>query len=914
MKKFWIRILACALCLCLCPVSGLAAEDAGAATLGASQTEKAPDTSGLCPHHTAHTAECGYTENTPCAYDCKICKVQALIDALPGAAEVTEANTEAIRAQLEAVLTLFRDLTEEEQAQVDLIRCLALQAILDPANTPVPAAGTITVPLDFTNVGSGAGQTPAVGSGYQWSGDALGGYLLELTDFKMELTEYTDSDVAAIKVPLDGELTLRVSGQNSCDLGPCQSVFWTNDSDGGSALTIQGSDKQSSSLEVISDGSIFMAGQDLHIKDVTIKATTNQAGVISKHGNIILESVDLTIDSQGWAAACIGTDHGDVTIQDSTLNLHTGNDGLFIEGDITVIDSDINISARFNAGIVAGYFLDGNYEPGVTPGRTITFSGNSNISIDAASAAYGICVQGKLLLEDPVSITARGSAAAFGIFEGIELKNMAVTEPMDGVITPPAGNSKIHTVRSGETIAASAKLEPVQLTADVSQTSFPYGGGTEITVTSTPELTASVSIYKGEAQVGSGNLGDPVLVDSTRLGIGSHTLTVKLQQNKGNVFKDVAVTVTGVAPVVTAPNASALQKGQKLSESVLTGGSVINPDINQPIEGTWSWKDGTILPTVENSGYTVVFTPADSTYDIIEWTIPVQVQETQVLVENGLTVIPVGLKPLFESIAAIEDELRTRVTAVLSDVGDQIVFCDMRLQYRENGIWVDVDPNNFPDEGVDVTLAYPEGTNGIEYTFTVQHMISYGTDAGKVETMSYTPLPEGLRCHFTSLSPVAIGWQQKGTETPEPTPPPVTPGRPSAPVSTGSGGGSSSDPVQNDEYDFWQSVRKKIEAAGRGDTVTVNPRGYERMPKSVMDALRQKDGVTLVLLRDGGEEIVIPSEKALDEAMQVYYPLPYLEGIDFGAGEPVLSRVEESGSKPNPGTGGWNPAWGPVKN
>lgn len=285
---------------------------------------------------------------------------------------------------------------------------------------------------------------------------------------------------------------------------------------------------------------------------------------------------------------------------------------------------------------------------------------------------------------------------------------------------------------------------------------------------------------------------------------------------------------------------------------------------------------------------------------------------------KDFTEVPDGLKnhSLFNTVKKIKAELRRRVQVAISGVGDQIVVYDVTLLYRENnsGPWMPVTPENFPTGGVSAVLEYPEGTNGTDYTFTIQHMISSGERAGTVEEIPYTAGNDGLHCHFTSLSPVAIGWQQKGTETPEPTPPPVTPGRPSAPVSTGSGGGSSSDPVQNDEYDFWQSVRKKIEAAGRGDTVTVNPRGYERMPKSVMDALRQKDGVTLVLLRDGGEEIVIPSEKALDEAMQVYYPLPYLEGIDFGAGEPVLSRVEESGSKPNPGTGGWNPAWGPVKN
>lgn len=96
---------------------------------------------GLCPHHTEHTADCGYEaavdgsecthvhdencgyaeasecthvhdencgyvegrEGNSCNYVCRICPVQELIDGLPEAEEITAENMEMAAAQLAAV-------------------------------------------------------------------------------------------------------------------------------------------------------------------------------------------------------------------------------------------------------------------------------------------------------------------------------------------------------------------------------------------------------------------------------------------------------------------------------------------------------------------------------------------------------------------------------------------------------------------------------------------------------------------------------------------------------------------------------------------------------------------------------------------------------------------------------------------
>ena len=189
MKRRILSIItALALCLSLCPTWALAAEADPA----------------LCPHHREHTEDCGYTapaegqpcghEHTaeccalevlpdtdsgddyeigadaenlldcqhthdsecgyaqadpgqPCGYECRICPIEDLIDALPG--KVTEDNADEVRAQLDQILALFSVLTEDEQEQIDLSRCYALQGVLDGANAPMLAAdGAATVEIN----------------------------------------------------------------------------------------------------------------------------------------------------------------------------------------------------------------------------------------------------------------------------------------------------------------------------------------------------------------------------------------------------------------------------------------------------------------------------------------------------------------------------------------------------------------------------------------------------------------------------------------------------------------------------------------------------------------------------------------------------------------------------------------------
>lgn len=87
------------------------------------------------------------------------------------------------------------------------------------------------------------------------------------------------------------------------------------------------------------------------------------------------------------------------------------------------------------------------------------------------------------------------------------------------------------------------------------------------------------------------------------------------------------------------------------------------------------------------------------------------------------------------------------------------VLMDVLLKIRNaDDEWILADPNDFPEDGVEVLLPYPEGTNRT-YTFVITHMITSGEHAGKIEVLNYRAEADGLRVHFTSMSPICVAYQ-----------------------------------------------------------------------------------------------------------------------------------------------------------
>ncbi|MCI8442800.1 MAG: hypothetical protein HFG27_09750 [Provencibacterium sp.] len=267
---------------------------------------------------------------------------------------------------------------------------------------------------------------------------------------------------------------------------------------------------------------------------------------------------------------------------------------------------------------------------------------------------------------------------------------------------------------------------------------------------------------------------------------------------------------------------------------------------------------------------------------------------------GALSEVPEGLKnTAFDTVEKITQELTRKITVQPGYTAENFSAYDVQLLISLDGgkSWQPATEKDFPAGGITVILPYPQGTGRQTHDFAVTHMFTLtsarlGTTAGETEQPPVEKTEEGLKVTFHGLSPVGIAWKAV-EEGGEDKPPVVTP--------TGSGKGGSSKEKPEDEYSFWQQVKRQIEEAQRGETVRINVQDYKRMPLSVMKALRDRPDVTLVIRRNDGKPITIPAGRALWEERRSYYPLSYLEGYNFNGPGPKSSAAHPE--KENPGTG-----------
>ena len=186
--------------------------------------------------------------------------------------------------------------------------------------------------------------------------------------------------------------------------------------------------------------------------------------------------------------------------------------------------------------------------------------------------------------------------------------------------------------------------------------------------------------------------------------------------------------------------------------------------------------------------YDMVTLPSDlklvgndaANYVLIQPTAPVKTSvviselERDIDIQNDITEVPAGLKETsFNTVDAIKTELQRVMEEKLPGMVDNaVVFYDVTMKINtatsETPNWVDAKEENFPTEGITVTLDYPSGTSENIHEFVVAHMFSVtssrlGTTAGDVETPEVTLDEDGAGITVTlkGLSPVAIGYKVK---------------------------------------------------------------------------------------------------------------------------------------------------------
>lgn len=118
----------------------------------------------------------------------------------------------------------------------------------------------------------------------------------------------------------------------------------------------------------------------------------------------------------------------------------------------------------------------------------------------------------------------------------------------------------------------------------------------------------------------------------------------------------------------------------------------------------------------------------------------------------------------------IESQIRSSLTAK-GISNDNIRVYDVALQVYVNGAWQDVNAENFPSEGVTVTVPYPSGTDST-YNFVASHLFTKsmnGYPAGHIETFpesgAIRTTTAGISFTVHGLSPISVGWSKAAGNT-----------------------------------------------------------------------------------------------------------------------------------------------------
>lgn len=119
----------------------------------------------------------------------------------------------------------------------------------------------------------------------------------------------------------------------------------------------------------------------------------------------------------------------------------------------------------------------------------------------------------------------------------------------------------------------------------------------------------------------------------------------------------------------------------------------------------------------------------------------------------------------YNTVEKIKNKLTETIVSNEGYIADNTALYDIELVTSEDGgqTWVPVTAENFPAEGIVVTLPYPEGTNAADYDFTVVHMFDEdvnGHKAGEVETPEVTEGENGISFRLTGTSPVMVGYKK----------------------------------------------------------------------------------------------------------------------------------------------------------
>ncbi|WP_305117129.1 S-layer homology domain-containing protein [Acutalibacter muris] len=152
-------------------------------------------------------------------------------------------------------------------------------------------------------------------------------------------------------------------------------------------------------------------------------------------------------------------------------------------------------------------------------------------------------------------------------------------------------------------------------------------------------------------------------------------------------------------------------------------------------------------------------TPPESTQD----------KQFKLEMETGISIVPAGLQgnDNLNTPAKLETAMKLEVRKTNTAIAEEnTVVYDVSLLVSTDGgtNWTTATADNFPANGLTVTLPYPDGTGQNTHDFVVTHMFTtsdFGKTPGETEKPVVTKTAKGIQFKVTGLSPIAVGWVKK---------------------------------------------------------------------------------------------------------------------------------------------------------
>lgn len=402
---------------------------------------------------------------------------------------------------------------------------------------------------------------------------------------------------------------------------------------------------------------------------LTINTTTEKSIVDAVPPSVTTTTADFNKNASADAAITVALGVGSL-----------GASGIAsVKNDTATLISDTDYTFSGTTLTIKKEYLE-NQTPGTTTltvafNDAVTTTGTVGITVAASTAkaitAFSIGSYNGTIDESGHTIAVKLPAGTDvnSVTPNITISRFATVSPAIGASTNFSTSPVTYTVTAEDGVSTQAYAVTVTVMENVNinagaATGLTYDGtakngyAASPTVTKTigsTDVTSSVTLtytyYTGTELIPAN------LLASAPTAAGTYTLVISLVDTGTNyiaVPKTLTFSIAKTTPAIAVldfPVASGITYGAALSTATLTGGKAKNGSTE--VAGSFQWINGTTIPTVSNTGYDVVFVPADTANynNSTQITVPIVVSKSipgipASPVLNSRTVNSITIKPI----------------------------------------------------------------------------------------------------------------------------------------------------------------------------------------------------------------------------------------------------------------------------